>query len=211
MSQDRIREVAGSAYELLGLEANALEEEIRRAHKQASARFAPDSLAIYGLYTREEALGLLELIDEAALLLLDPDRRRGYDQDLFPKGAPQNVTPTIPPSQRHSLRIRPLIPPEESATLAAGPLTGAALRALRESRGVSLREVHRQTRISIHTLAAIEGEQFAALPARVYLKGFLEQLALTLGLEQRRLLQDYLPRFEDWVSREQRARGGKRR
>ena len=211
MNSERIREVASSAYELLGLEFGAREEEIRRAHKAMSARFSVDGLAVYGLYSREETLGLLQLIDEAALILLNPERRQAYDRDLFPPGQPMPPPSTPPRAQNYSARVRPLIPPSETTELSAQPLSGSALRALRVKRGVSLKEVHSQTRISIPTLEAIEEERFASLPARVYLKGFLEQLALTLSLDRNQLLGDYLPRFEAWIDEARRAERRRRR
>jgi transcriptional regulator with XRE-family HTH domain len=50
---------------------------------------------------------------------------------------------------------------------------GSYLRELRESRGVSLEEIARTTRIGKGHLEALEADEFGALPAPVFVKGFV--------------------------------------
>ncbi len=63
------------------------------------------------------------------------------------------------------------------------PGIGARLRAAREARGLSYEAVTAELRIRTVTLAAIEREDHAALPERVYLLGLLRTYARFLGLD----------------------------
>jgi cytoskeletal protein RodZ len=48
------------------------------------------------------------------------------------------------------------------------------------------------TKISKRYLRAIEGDDFATLPAKVYIRGFVGQYARVLGLDSGRVAQSYL-------------------
>ena len=63
------------------------------------------------------------------------------------------------------------------------PGIGERLRAAREARGLSLEAVAAELRIRIIILAAMEREDHAALPERVYLLGLLRTYARFLGLD----------------------------
>jgi hypothetical protein len=68
---------------------------------------------------------------------------------------------------------------------------GNTLRQARESRELPLREVEWATRISAGYLSALEREDWAALPAPVYARGFLRSYATYLELDPEPLIQEY--------------------
>src|SRR5207247_9823773 len=53
------------------------------------------------------------------------------------------------------------------------PSVGSYLRGLRQRRGVSLDEISRSTRIPQRYLEALEGDDFAPLPAPPFTRGFI--------------------------------------
>ncbi|MBU2547258.1 MAG: helix-turn-helix domain-containing protein [Proteobacteria bacterium] len=61
----------------------------------------------------------------------------------------------------------------------------------REKRGRSLREIADKTRIQLGTLEAIESGDHSALPAPVFVKGFLRAYALQLGLDPNEIILEY--------------------
>lgn len=63
------------------------------------------------------------------------------------------------------------------------PGIGERLRAAREARGLSMEAVSAELRIRVIILAAMEREDHAALPERVYLLGLLRTYARFLGLD----------------------------
>jgi transcriptional regulator with XRE-family HTH domain len=68
---------------------------------------------------------------------------------------------------------------------------GQRLRQARERLGLSLEEAERTTRIRAQHLAALERDEFEAMPSPVQARGFLKNYADYLGLETKGLLQDY--------------------
>ena len=63
------------------------------------------------------------------------------------------------------------------------PALGERFRAAREARGLSLSDVSEQIRIRSVYLAAIEEENWSAIGAPVYIRGFLRTYARFLGLD----------------------------
>ena len=68
---------------------------------------------------------------------------------------------------------------------------GNTLREARQQRGLSLNDVERATSIRMKYLEGLEAEDFEALPAPVYIKGFLRTYARYLGLDPLPLLALY--------------------
>lgn len=64
-----------------------------------------------------------------------------------------------------------------------GLKVGEQLRAARERQGIPLGTVARALRIPVRSLHALEEGDFSALPADVYVRGFLTQYAGVLGLD----------------------------
>ncbi len=80
---------------------------------------------------------------------------------------------------------------------------GATLRDARVKRGLTVEQVAQETRISNRFLQALEAEQFDALPAPVYVRGFLRSYANFLRLDPAPLLVelDRVPAMREAVSR----------
>src|SRR5512134_2664788 len=68
---------------------------------------------------------------------------------------------------------------------------GQRLRQARERLGFSLEEAERTTRIRAQHLAALERDEFDALPSPVQARGFLKNYADYLGLDTEPLLREY--------------------
>ncbi len=60
---------------------------------------------------------------------------------------------------------------------------GASLEEARSRRGLSIQDAAERTKIRAKYLAALEAEDWAALPSSAYAKGFLRTYARTLGLD----------------------------
>ncbi len=73
---------------------------------------------------------------------------------------------------------------------ATAPL-GSYLRALREERMGSLDEMAHATRLSVGQLAALEADNFAELPAPVFVKGFIRAYCHFLGVTPEEALARY--------------------
>jgi len=73
------------------------------------------------------------------------------------------------------------------------PSLGETLREARQAKGASLEDVEAFTHIRVHFVEALEQEHFDAFPSPVYVRGFLRNYALYLGLDPREVLSQYSP------------------
>ncbi len=69
---------------------------------------------------------------------------------------------------------------------------GELLRQVRESRGLALQQVSERTRVPLKHLENIEADRYRALPATVYLRGILVNLARELKLDPVRVVRSYI-------------------
>ncbi|MFZ9889948.1 MAG: helix-turn-helix domain-containing protein, partial [Myxococcota bacterium] len=85
--------------------------------------------------------------------------------------------------------------PQEAAPLpipSIDEIDGTVVRRLRQERGLSLEVLAAHTHIGKAYLQAIEDNAVDELPARVYLRGFLTQVARVLRVDRRLLADGYL-------------------
>jgi len=205
-------------YELLEISPGASLADINQAYQQALEAFNEDSVAIYSLFDEDERQDLLRRIQAAYRTLSHGRTRREYDRHLLGEEDLRTEGATLEEEEREEeawedqeaieaegefalgeslsdpVPLAPLVKNEgEPLTLAPGQtLRGDDLKSLRESRGVSLEEVARRTRIGMEHLRAIELDLYHLLPARVYVNGFLKSYARALLLDADMVSQAYL-------------------
>jgi cytoskeletal protein RodZ len=68
---------------------------------------------------------------------------------------------------------------------------GQKLKSERESQGLSIEEVAETTRIGIHHLRALEGDDFGALPDDVFVKGYVRAYAQCVNVDADLMIEDY--------------------
>jgi flagellar biosynthesis protein FlhG len=212
-------------YDVLEIDPAATDEEIRRAYRRVRDVYGVDSLATCGLYGRDRLAGLHLRFEEAYEVLMEAERRRAYDLNLFGdepqrrRAASQPAAPLSSSGPLAILEVRPSGPtsitaPEPSAPVAAPAqpevpprppepvlsaeteFTGALLKQVREARGIDLHTIAARTKIAIGHLRALEDERYEIMPATVYVRGFLVEVARFLKLDAKRVTQTYLARLK---------------
>src|SRR6266581_9596453 len=68
---------------------------------------------------------------------------------------------------------------------------GEKLRLARETRGIALREISEQTRISMRYLEAIENDDYKYLPGGIFNRSFIRAYAKFIGYDEHSALEDY--------------------
>jgi len=147
------------AYNCLELEPTADRQAVEKSYRRMKALYDEETLAIYGLFDEDERIRMLEEIELA------------YHRINTIKDEDQESQESCPSP------FSPSIPHLDEATTPA-----AYLRRIRESRGISLQEIAEQTNIGTRHLTMIEEERYEALPAPVYLRGFVFDYARTIGV-----------------------------
>ena len=212
-------------YELLEVSLTATAQEIHKAYERVRRIYEPNSIALYSLFTPEESAIIHQRIEEAYRTLVYEDNRRRYDEvlrsrnEMPPEPAP--APPSVPkyqsraaqpalPLQSENHYLREDAPPPQPAPVQGKPaqgeispvspfiaeFTGPAIKALREQRGLTIRNIADTTKVGARYLELIEEELYAKLPARPYLRGFLGLYAKALGYEPDRMISDYLKRYD---------------
>jgi len=105
--------------------------------------------------------------------------------------APEEPEPEAPQSQEEP----PPEPPPMPVITEGTEITGELLRQVREARGLSLEKIADVTKIAIYYLRDLENENFDELPAEVYVRGYLRQIARLLGLDPAVVSSEYLLRM----------------
>jgi flagellar biosynthesis protein FlhG len=186
-------------YAILGVTRTASDEEIRRAYKRQREIYASGGLATVSLLDAEQLSAAQRKLDEAYDTLLDGIRRRAYDLSTFAEAEPlvQSARATRPALVAEQLML------QEQLQREIGPhteFTGALLRKVRESQGLELADIAAKTRIGRAYLQAIEDEHFEQLPALVYARGFVGELAKQLRLDPSHVQKSYLRRLRETLA-----------
>jgi len=183
-------------YEVLLAHRGATDEELRRAYKRQRDLYQRGSLPLTSLLDETARRRESARIEEAHDTLLDPLRRKAYDASIFPETEAE--APRSPEVGSALLAERAVLRQELSREInAETEFTGRLLAKVREAMGVELSEIARETKISVSHLSAIEAEAFDDLPALVYTRGFVQQLAKFLKLDPTQVTKTYLRRLRE--------------
>ncbi|HVJ88245.1 MAG TPA: helix-turn-helix domain-containing protein [Labilithrix sp.] len=184
-------------YTVLGIGRSSNDEEVRRAFKRQREIYATGGLPTSSLLDEQQLLAAQARIEEAHDSLLDPVRRRAYDLSTFPE--PDSTHAEAFSVPRPALAAEQLMLQSELAR-EIGPdteFTGPLIRKVRESQGIEIAEISSRTKISKAHLAAIEDEIYEQLPAIVYVRGFVTELAKYLRLDPAQVQRTYLRRMRE--------------
>lgn len=194
-------------YEVLEVMPGARYEEIERAYHLTRAAYAEGSMALYSLFSSADAEVIRGRIDEAYRVLANPDDRKSYDEaegiSSQPGESPDDgsvndfslssgggaATGTVQTTIDVFEELDAEIDEDERE------FGGAALRRARLRRGVELKQIAAVTKISRTHLGRIEDEDFADLPASVYVRGFVVAYARAIGLDSDRIATSYMERL----------------
>ena len=197
-------------YAILQIAPDAGKEVIRRAYRQALGLYGEDSMATYALFSDDQRQTLLAAIEKAFETLIDDDERAAYDQMLIDSGAldatdfsartRRELTARSDGTSRETSLCRWAAKQAEAPemrqrieAMVSGPrLSGPQLKELREAYGIELSEIYAAVRINKDMMTAIEADRIEALPAPVYLKQFLKNLAQILQIDPSLVVERYL-------------------
>jgi curved DNA-binding protein CbpA len=214
-------------YELLEIRRQATSGEIDRAYRVAQQTYADGSLALYSVFEKTDAAEIRLRFDEAYRVLSDAELREEYDRSL-PETQPSQAASEASPASFGA--------PVDAATHAdehcedfagsraisalddaveeydaleddgSGEFDGVRLRRNRLFRGYELDDISGVTKVNPNHLRNIEEENFAALPADVYVRGFVTAYAKTIGLDPKIVVPSYMARVQGSRAANQRGR-----
>jgi DnaJ-class molecular chaperone len=190
-------------YEMLDIKPDATALEIRSAYNSALQMYQSDSLVSYSFFSQKERKEILALLEKAYFTLINEKERDLYDNELIRLGI-------IDPTERNQMVKKPVsifdinrqkeasgILKTRNAELKAKvsqnqrireiisqqKISGADLKAIRSELGVTIENIHQETKIRIDYLNCIEENNIEKLPAAVFLKGFIKAYLKCLYIE----------------------------
>jgi hypothetical protein len=189
-------------HEVLGLPPGASRDQVEKAYRFCLDLYADASLATYSLLDPAEARDARQRVQEAyeALRPLEPPPLAPIVEEARPPAPPaapaMPAPPALPAAPLAVAETRQTLPsPPAAPRILPLPVTGEALRRCREDRGISLRDIANVTKVGLRYLEYIEADRHPMLPAAVYLRGFLQQYAVMVGLDPRATAEAYLSRL----------------
>lgn len=208
LSRSKLRAVTEQDhYEVLEVRRDAAPDEIERAYRAIRDTYRSESLALYSVFDEGDASTIRARVEEAYRVLSDPDARRAHDEAsaaVADRRAPREASASdaqasfISEVESEDLggasdTFRDLESDVEEET---GEFDGAKLRRARLRRGFDLEQISDITKVTVAHLSRIENEEFADLPATVYVRGFVTAYARTIGLDPERVVTSYMTRVE---------------
>ena len=194
-------------YEILELKTNAPQHEVTTAYERAKATYTGDNPAIYTIFSQQEARELLGMIEEAYSVLGNKTLRGIYDQRLFGGQAmPQDLSyesiltasKTIFPESKAAEKkpAHKVDDAFEKQIAEATEWDGALLRKVRDYKGVSIAKMSEITKVNTYYLQALEEMDPKGLPAPVFIRGYVVQVAKTLGLNEKLVADSYMKAYK---------------
>ena len=206
-------------YELFEIPFDACPFRVRQAYRSVLDTYVEGSLLTYSLFTADEREEILERIKRAYTTLIDANKRTHYNTMLLESGGKSldvvqedETSKLIPMSglfddgnRSSDVRkaknkieeggVRELL----NTMMSAKSISGYDLKELREALGVEFDEVINVTKISPIILQAIEHDEFAKLPPRVYLRSFLSAYAEVLETDPNKVIDGYFKNIHEYT------------
>ena len=195
-------------YEILELNTNAAQHEITTAYERARLTYSGDNPAIYTIFSDQEARDLLNLIEEAYAILGNKTLRNIYDQrllgqkslnhDLSYDSILQASKQLFPEGKAETKKSSYSIDEDFEKIIAEQQeWSGEFLKKCREYKGISVEKMSLVTKVNSFYIQAIEEMNPGSLPATVFVRGYVIQMAKELGLKEKTVADSYMKLFRE--------------
>ncbi len=195
-------------YDILELSSTSAQHEISTAYELAKKTYSGENPAIYTIFSEQEARDLLLLIEEAYSVLGNKNLRSIYDHRLL-SGRFHNVDLAFESILTASKQLRPDTKQEEKKPAyetnvdfeneisSCNHWDGAFLKKVREYKNITTSKMSETTKISSYYITAIENMDINNLPAPVFIRGYVIQMARLLALDDKKVADTYMKALKE--------------
>lgn len=194
-------------YEILELTTNAAQHEISTAYERVKNTYSGDNPAIYTIFSDQEARELLSMIEEAYSILGNKTLRNIYDQRLLGQSKinPEDLTyDSILNASRLIFQESKVDTKKiaftrneslEKEITECAEWTGDMIRKVREYKNITLERLSETIKVNSFYIKAIEAMTPNNLPAPVFVRGYVLQMAKELGLNSKTVADSYMKNY----------------
>lgn len=202
-------------YEILEVPQNATQQEIAIAYQKAKRTYSSQNPALYTMFDKAEADMLQTMIDEAFAVLGNDTYRNIYEKrrqakifdetelsiesiraaglELFGDTAAKK---TVEPVLKISYEVDEAF---EKEILEQNQWTGAFLKRVREYKKVSVESLNEKTKINTWYIHALEKMDVNNLPAPVFVRGYIIQIARSLNIDDKQVTDSYMKIYKKTI------------
>lgn len=207
-------ETKNNYYEVLEVGTNATQHDIVVAYEKAKRTYSAANPALFNVFTEQEAEALRSLIDEAFSVLGNQTYRNIYEKRVQAKtykdhelsfDAIQKESHNLYTQRLSTPATEPIKAVDEAYSINSefeteieqqSDWNGAFLQKVREYKKVSLDALQEKTKVNTWYLKALENMDPANLPAPVFVRGYVVQMAKSLGLNDKTVVDSYMKLYK---------------
>jgi hypothetical protein len=207
-------EIKNNYYEVLEVSTTATQHDIVVAYEKAKRTYSSGNPALYSVFSEQEASTLRALIDEAFAVLGNQTYRNIYEKRVQAKTqsdhelsldaikkASENLYSapiSVPPDQQIKTRtIQYAVNLDfEEEIQTQSEWDGRFLQKVREYKDVTIDHLHEKTKVNPWYIKALENMDPTNLPAPVFVRGYVVQVAKLLGLNDKTVADSYMKLYK---------------
>jgi len=201
-----------SYYEILEITPHCPQHEISTAYERLKSTYSGENPAIYSVFSENEARQYLHLVEEAYSVLGNKTLRALYDEKIG-QGAGKRENISFEALEAESKTVFNESPKKissfkivhktdeafEKELKAQTHWDGPYLKKVREYKNVPLEKMSEITKVSSFYVNAIERMDVANLPATVFVRGYVNQISKTLGLNEKIVADSYMKLYRQKI------------
>ncbi len=196
-------------YDILEISPFSPQHEITQAFDRAKQTYSGDNPAIYTMFSENEARELLKLVEEAYSVLGNKSLRALYDEKMgntsqkkldvsFEALKKESLTQQTNPFKRAKnfkaqFEVRTDM---EQRILAQQDWAGEFLKEVREYKQITLEVMSEVTKITPFYIQSVEEMNPQHLPATVFIRGYVGQIAKMLQLDEKKVTDSYMKLYK---------------
>jgi curved DNA-binding protein CbpA len=195
-------------YEILEVPQSATQHDIAVAYEKAKRTYSTQNPALNTIFSAEEAQMLRSMIDEAFTVLGNQTYRNIYEKRRQSKHYSESEL-TIEAIKSASLELFPEFQKKaqdkavdhaidsefEKEISTKKDWLGIDLQKVREYKNISIETMHEKTKINPWYLTAIEKMDVVNLPAAVFVRGYVIQMARLMNLKDLVVADSYMKAY----------------
>jgi len=199
-------------YDILEISPHCVQHEVTTAYERLRSTYSGDNPAIYSVFSENEAREYLKMVEEAYSVLGNKTLRALYDEKIG-QGLSKKENVSFEALQTESKTVFNEMPKKISSFKMTYPVddamekdikersewTGEFLKKVREYKRVPMEKMSEITKVSSFYINAIEQMEGESLPAVVFVRGYVAQIAKTLGLNEKSVADSYMKNYRQKV------------